>query len=175
MAITTTNAHVNVALYLKNKVESTYIGIGRTSEWENDSTPPQPTRDETSLDETIGYKKVDTASLCRKLSRGEETNYSTVTYQGEEWALVPDEQAYEEQATHVYFEGTIEGNELPLGLYRQVGIFTGLEPNEGETNEALTPDKVMNQGLLEAIENRPPYNRVEQTRIVERFIFSTNT
>ncbi|WP_212680096.1 hypothetical protein, partial [Salmonella enterica] len=98
-------------------------------------------------------------------SRGEETNYSTVTYQGEEWALVPDEQAYEEQATHVYFEGTIEGNELPLGLYRQVGIFTGLEPNEGETNEALTPDKVMNQGLLEAIENRPPYNRVEQTRI----------
>lgn len=172
MAVTTTKAHVNIALYLKNKISSTYLGIGRKEPWDDEEFPPAPDKGREELDSPIGYKKVNLVSLCRRIEDESEATYPTTTYRGEVWELIPDDKAYEEGATEVYFETRVFGNEIATGEYRQVGIFTGLEPVEGVTKPNLKPSEVKDVGTLEFFENRPRQNRTENTNIVERFIIS---
>jgi len=174
MAVTTTEAHVNIALYLKSKINSTYLGIGRSSEWDDEENPPVPTPDTQELDEPIGYKRVNTASLCRRLGQSEEASYPNVTYLGEEWELIPDNLAHEEEATYVYYEAEIQAGELPSGEYRQVGIFTNLIPEEGVNKLNLLPEEVAETGTLEFYENRRMMSRLPESNTIERFIVSTD-
>lgn len=172
MAITTTKAHVNIALYLKNKINSTYIGLGRKTPWDDEENPPTPDKARTKLDSPIGYKKVNLVSLCRRVESEEVATYPTTTYRGEIWELVPDDVAHEEGVTDVYFEARVFGDEIASGEYRQVGIFTELEPKEGVTKPNLMPSEVKDVGTLEFFENRQRQNRTTNTNIVERFIIS---
>lgn len=175
LAVTTTRAHVNIALYLMDKINTTYLGIGKPTEWDDDENPPVPNESINKLTETIGYKKIQKMSLCKHVENEESTEYPTVTYMGQVWALIPRELAYDEEATHVFFETRIQGGDFPPGPYRQVGIFTGLKP-EDENNRnkpVLLPHEVKDRGTLEFYDNRPHQNRTADTTLIERFIVST--
>lgn len=172
MAVTTTKAHVNMALYLKNKVSSTYLGIGGSDAWEDEENPPTPERSRTKLETPIGYKKVNTVSLCKRVESEEDASHNTINYRGEVWELIPDKEAQEQQATHVYYETRIVGSELPVGEYRQVGIFTDLKTKGDVGKPNLLPSEVTDVGTLEFFENRQRQNRTKDTNIVERFIIS---
>lgn len=170
MAIATYNSHVDVAVYYTDKKNSTYFAIGRTTEWSDESTPPQPNDKVTKLEEVIGYKKATKVSLCRPLATGESTDYDTVSYGNRTWVMIPKEKAKEEGAKWVYLETDIVGEELPLGTYRQVGVHSDLQPNTSISKPNLLPGEVQNVGTLLLIDNRQFQNRTAQGTVKERFI-----
>lgn len=175
MAIITRSSQVDVALYLMEKIDSVYLGLGRTSAWDDEDNPPVPDRETEHLDELIGLKKINRMFLCKLATGGGDSGFDTIEYMGETWELIPNSLAHEEGATHVFFEARIEGSELPVGKYRQVGIYTGVTPEEGVSpNKAtLLPEEVQDFGILEFYDNRQLQNRTADTTILERFIVST--
>lgn len=159
MAITTVGAHVSRALDFFDK-KDIYFAIGKTSPWEDDNNPPSPNSDMTSLDEIIGFKKLDSIQLVIPDDSG------TISYRESNWKSVSKEDAYTKKAKWVYIEATIRYDELPLGFYRQIGVYTGLVPKEGVDSgkTALLPDEVENPGILEVVDNRKPSNRLEDQK-----------
>lgn len=168
MAISTYNARIDIARYYANKATTTYFAIGKSSAWSDEMTPPTPSAKTTKLDEVIGYKKATRVSLCRPLVQGESTSYEQVTYGDTTWVLVPDSKAFSEGAKWVYFETDINGDELPLGFYRQVGVHTNLVPSVSKSN--LLPSEVKDSGTLIFYDNRQPQNRMAQSSVKERYI-----
>ncbi|AGI11439.1 hypothetical protein QLX41_gp082 [Listeria phage LMTA-94] len=170
MAIATYNAHVYAALNLKSKIDTTFMAIGKTTAWTDETNPPEPDPNATGLTEVIGYKKLKTMSLCRPQRTGETPTLPTVSYGNKTWVLVPDAQAYTEGAKWLYCEAEFVGDELPVGTYRQVGVFTDLAPKSGVTKPNLLPSEVANVGVLQFFENKQFQNRTPQVTARERFV-----
>ncbi|MCC9083618.1 hypothetical protein LOS22_14345 [Enterococcus faecium] len=57
MAIATNNSRVYASLQLKNKKDSMYLVIGKTSPWTNEDAPPATDPNTSTLQEVVGYKK----------------------------------------------------------------------------------------------------------------------
>lgn len=172
MAIATTDARVTASLSYVDKMDSSYLAIGKTTPWLNENAPPTEDPNTSVLQEVIGYKKVDKVSLCKPLGTDESTSYPTITYGGKKYALIPRDKAYQEKATLVYYETVLLGTELPNGTYRQVGIHTGLVPKAGVTKRALLPTEVQSTGILQFFENKEQQNRTAEVKISEKFILS---
>lgn len=172
MAIATIDARVSASLYYVDQAGSTYLAIGKTTPWTNESAPPAEEQNTSVLQEVIGYKKADKVSLCKPVADGESTSYPTVKYGGKTYALIPKDKAYQEKATLVYFETEVTGTDLPTGFYRQVGMHTGLKPKSGVTKSALLPTEVQSTGILQFFANKEPQNRTSEVRISEKFILS---
>lgn len=167
MATATIQAYVDSAINLYNKRDNTYLAIGKTSEWENELLPPLPEENITDLQELVGFKKMDRVSLCKPLSQGQTTNFPTVEYRGVTWALVPVENAQDEEAYYVFFEALIRGDVLPPSEYRQVGIYTDV-PSSNNT----VPVNTGRQGILYVYDNRQRFNRTQNTSAREAFILN---
>lgn len=172
MAVATYNSHVESAKYFLDKNATTYLAIGKTSAWSDEENPPQDDPNATKLDEVIGYKKADKVSLCRPLVSGEETTFTKIVYGNKTWVLVPKEKATEEGAKWLYAHATIEADDLPLGMYRQVGVHVDLTPSGGIAKLNLLPSEVGSTGTLMAIDNREPQNRIASSSVEEAFILA---
>lgn len=170
MASPTIQAYVDVALGLVAKAESTYLAIGKTTAWDNESIPPMAEDATLNIEEIIGYKKMGTVSICKPLGAEETTTYPTVKYKGTNWALIPTAKAKEEEAYHVYYTATIAGSELPPSEYRQVGVYTGLTTSV--KTPSVLPSEVTKQGTLQFYDNRQRFNRTDKVTVTERFIIS---
>lgn len=170
MAIATNNSRVYAALQLKNKKDSMYLVIGKTSAWTNESTPPETDPNTSSLQEVVGYKKVGKVSLCREYAESDGSKYPIINYGSQKFVLISDSDAYTEKAYMVYIETELSGTELPVGTFRQVGLHTDLVPKSGVTKEALLPNEVTNAGILQFFENRQQQNRTADVTIREKFI-----
>lgn len=168
----TMDASVSAGLYYVDQADSTYLAIGKTTPWINESAPPAGEQSTSVLQEVIGYKKADKVSLCKPVLEGESTPYPTVNYGGKTYALIPKEKAYQERATLVYFETEVAGTDLPTGTYRQVGMHTGLIPKSGVNKKALLPTEVQSTGVLQFFANKENQNRTVEVRVKERFILS---
>lgn len=154
MAISTIHAHVNRASEFFNKA-SIYFAIGKTSAWTDENVPPVEDPATSALTQIIGYKKVNTLYHVVPDPDG------TIKYKDNNWRIVPANQAMAEGARWIYIETTINYDELPLGFYRQVGIYVNLVKKAGVAAGKVTllPDEVENAGTLEAYDNRQLSNR----------------
>lgn len=162
MAVTTVHAHVNRALEFFNK-NDIYFAIGKSTPWSDpgnpkisDSNPPNPDTNATDLQEIIGFKKVETMYLVVP-----DDKNGTIAYRDTKWRIVPVDQALQKGARWVYLDTTIKYDELPLGYYRQVGVYVGLKVAQGVSTSKynLLPSEVRDRGVLEVIDNRQPSNR----------------
>jgi hypothetical protein len=175
MTTMTIKSRVHNAIAQQAEYTSAYVAIGKTSPWTDDSNPPNDDPKATALTEVIGYKKVKQFSLARLLKTGETAesiSYPVVVYKGQQWALIPIDKAYDEEATFLYVEAEIQPDDFPLGMFRQVGLFTGLTPNAGVTKQNLLPSEVANIGLLRVIENREPQNRTASVTAFEQLMLA---
>lgn len=164
----TNSSHIQAALNFKSSYANTYISIGRTSAWSDDQNPPACDPSITILDEPIGYKLVGTCSLVRRPLEGETIPETAITYRSESWIIVPDDQAFTQNAKFLYLSSDIVGDELPLSTFRQIGLFTHLSPNNGVTKPNLLPSEVQSIGVLEAFINDVPRTRtIDQTTTLE--------
>lgn len=162
MACTLIHGHVSRALDFYNKSDI-YMGIGKTTPWdEGESSPPTPVNTD-SLQEVAGYKKVESKFLVIP----DDTGTGELTYQNQRWKIVPYDQALEKGARWVYISTYIAYSEFPTDLvYRQIGVFTGLKVKPGveSSSYALTPDQVSDPGIGEALDNRTPIYREADQR-----------
>lgn len=162
MAVTLLKGHVSRALDFYNK-NSIYIGIGKTTPWqEGDSNPPTPVNTD-ELQEVAGYKKVESKFLVIP----DDTGTGELVYQNKRWRIVPYDQALDMGARWVYISTYIAYSEFDTDLiYRQIGVFTGLQikPGVESSSYALTPDQVLSQGIPEALDNRTPIYREPDQR-----------
>ena len=170
MAITTLKGHVARAIDFYDK-DDIYFVIGHTEAWDDEENPPVP-KNTDEIEDPAGYKKAESKFLCRP-ARDEE--HGEITYRGGSWKIIDREQALEEGARWVYVMSYIAYEEFSTDIvYRQIGLITGLKPTGGkETEPALQPEDVENEGLLEVIDNREPVYRGidqrEQLSIIREF------
>lgn len=169
MAITTYNARVELAKYVISNINTTYLVIGRPTEWSNEEAPPEPTENTTKLDDTIGYKKVSRAVLVRP-TKDSDDNRETISYGNKSWTVIGEDEAISEGAKWVYFESEVVGDELPTGTYRQAGIAIEVEPKTGSEKQALLPDELESAGILMFYDNKQFQNRTEQVTTTERMV-----
>lgn len=160
-AITTLSAHTNRVREFFYK-DDIYFGIAKSTPWEDpsdtnisDTNPPIPEFDTTELNEVIGFKKAEQVLIVVPDDTGE------IVYQDTQWRIVSPEDAFKEKARHIFLSTTIRYDELPLGKYRQVGVFVGLKPKEGipAGQYNLLPSEVQDIGVLEVVDNRQDSNR----------------
>lgn len=173
MAITTLYSNIDAAISLQERMDSTYLVIGKKTAWTDDDNPPAEVDTTTSLSEVIGYKKLKQLSLARPLAEGEDPEtlrFPVVTYGGKSWALIPKEEAYAESARWLYMEAELYPDDLPLGPYRQKGIHVGVVPHEGITKQSLLPSEVSNPGILKFYENKEPQYRAASVYVLEQFV-----
>ena len=176
MAILTMRGHISRAMDFFKK-SSIYVAIGKSSKWQQndcqelngdgfdstvdyDANPPAPSINDDLL-EVIGFKKVEFRSLVVQDDSG------TLEYRGSKWKIVAEDNALSEGARWIYLSTTLTYNELPTSLpYRQVGIYTSLEPNEdiSESQYVLLPEEVSDVGILEVLDNRKPVYRDNDVR-----------
>ena len=166
MAILTIRHHVAEALRFYNAADM-FVGIGHTTPWPNDSSPPAPMDTVEALVEPIGYKPVST----RKLLIPDEAGL--FPWAGQNWTEVLEVDARDEKAIYVYIESRMEYDELPLVSYREVGIFTGLVKAGGAGSGALLPGEVTDPGDLEYLDYRQPepraIDKVDTIGVILRF------
>lgn len=169
MPTATIQSYVENALRIREQADNTYLALGKTSPWENESIPPVAEEDIADLQELVGFKKMDNVSLCKPLADGEGTNFATVKYRGTTWALIPDEKAHEEEAYHVYFSTVITGDDLPSGEYRQVGVYTNIQ---SDATILLPGNSDLSGRTLFFYDNRERFNRTDRVTVTESFIIN---
>lgn len=170
MPTATIQSYVENALRIREQFNETYLALGRTSRWENENIPPVPDEHVTDLQELIGFKRMDTVSLCKPIQEGESTRYPTVNYRGTRWALIPDDKAHEQEAYHIYFSCRVAENDLPSGEYRQVGVYTNIKSDK---NILLPGDSDLQGRTLFFYDNRERFNRTDRVTVTETFVVNT--
>lgn len=148
-AISTAASHVSRALDFYNKTD-VYFCIGKTTVWTDELNPPEP--DPTTLDvsQIIGFKKVETKQLVIPDPSG------SIIYRNTSWTTIVPTNAVASNAKWVYISSTIQYDDLPVGYYRQIGVYSGLilavGVSAGLVN--LLPSQVQSNGILEVLDNR---------------------
>ena len=156
MAITTTSGH-GASAYNFFNVSEVYVGIGRTSPWDDELNPPAPDINDSELDELIGLKKVETRYMVVPDAAG------SIIYRDTRWRPISAdiETIRNEGCKWVYIEAHINYDELPLSAFRQVGIFSHITKADGVPvgQFNLLPSEVDDLGFLEVIDNRTVVTR----------------
>lgn len=147
---------------LELKVKDLWVEFGRpTTAWENESSPPSPVPGATDVDTPYLYLKATYKTLVRSAvdnAEYEEAGGNAVTIGAVQYVYIADEDAYDESAYWLFVKATIDVlNGHPAGAYRQVRLFSGLEPALGhETDTWLLPANVTNPGRRQWIDTCAP-------------------
>ncbi len=147
MGVTTYAGRARRALL--HKQNSVYwVGIGRTTAWNDEQAPPDPQPGSADFEEPIIYVKPTNVSLCKIVSTGED-----ITHLGTKYAFVPDANAIAESARFMYIFARFDPTAgQPFGNFRQIGVFSNLVPAEGHEGDSwLAPENVNDEGMLEFI------------------------
>lgn len=175
MATFTNKGLLQACLFYVNQANSTYLALGRQEPWTNEDMPPIEDPNVTVLDSVIGYKKVNRVSLCRPIDKGVTPKYPVINHGKQSYELIPTDKAEQETGRFmVFYEGDVQGSELPLGEYRQVGIHTGLLPKSGVAKKALLPSEVQSTGVLQFYLNTEQYNRTADSTVIEQFVIAVD-
>ena len=172
LAIETISSHVMVAKSFKNDLPNLWLSIGKTTPWVDEDIPPAEDMFTTTLDEVIGFKKFDTAQLVVPVSSlNNIVPDKTVSYKAEDWAFVTDDDAMKLGARYVYLEATIGPGELPYAVYRQIGIYKGLAPQDRFLDKtALTPNQIEDAGVLLGYDNRLFQRYSDNVKLIEKIV-----
>lgn len=163
LPVTTTVGHASRAISFF-ELSNVYFGLGKITPWEGESEPdfsaPLPSVEARELDELIGMKRVDVKSLVYPDDEG------TVIYRDQTWRKISTEEAIKLGAHWVYIEASVMYDELPATAYRQIGVFSRVQLNEGvpESKSVLLPEDIKSVGILEVFDQRKVVTRNEDSK-----------
>lgn len=175
--VATYKSHVSRAWAFYQDTPNIMFAIGRTTAWDNENNPPPPVLDKDELDEVIGYKRFGTMKFVIPDSEG------LITVDGVRWTEVtvdpgiPDDTIYKaalrENSRWVYVETILEPEDFTGQTYRQIGLYSRIELDEGvsESEEIYIPAQIEDHGILEVYQNRRPiYRQIDQRELVALII-----
>lgn len=162
LPIITNTAHCSRAIAFVEQGDI-FIGIGRTSPWEGENeegfVPPEPNLNAENLDELIGMKRADRVSFVMPDEHGE------IEYANIKFKTLSKAEALKEKSRWVLVECTIYFDELPPVAYRQIGIFSRVQVEDGQGKKRiLMPDDIKDVGILEVLANRKVTTRQSDTK-----------
>ena len=131
-----------------------FIGVGRTTPWEDEENPPPPSTNATDVEEPILYKKPDRLSFVVL-----DDEDGTIPVLGHFYKLLSIEEARSIQCRSVLFQVSLSILDFEQEIaYRQIGLFGFLTPSEGnESKTILRPQEIDDVGYIFHISNRSPY------------------
>lgn len=166
-SVVVTEERVDKAKEFKDAYDEFWLGLGRTSEWDDEDNPPEPTGDESTLDELFGYVlsqvEVDWSEEDKKcvFAVEDEENYDFI-YRDRYYRKVEDGNEYDEEATTLYFRINIDIEDFDsVEEFRQVGVFYDVVRDTDNTSsdatvldyDGTTDDDVDDEGNLYALSN----------------------
>lgn len=146
---------------LELKQKELWVEFGRpTTAWDDEDNPPSPVPGAEDVDIPYLYVKATYKTLCRPASNEEYEAAGTdaVMIGTSKYIYVADEDAYTESARFLFVKATIDvANGHPAGTFRQVRLFSDLEPLIGhETDTWLLPENVTSPGIRQWTDTCPP-------------------
>lgn len=137
-----------------------WIAVGRTSAWTDENNPPDEDRNDSDITEIVGFKKADVVSLAKQDGGG------AIEFNGQNYTLVSDGNAYTETARFVYIKASLEYDTFPVVTFRQTAIYADLTPASGhESDDPILPADVSDNGILRYYRNHVP--RFRDNEIVD--------
>lgn len=175
--VSTYKSHVSRAWSFYNDTPRIMFAIGKTTPWTNENQPPNPVIDKNTLDELIGFKKVD-----RMLFVIPDPVNGTIVIDNVRWTpiepdpAIPGDTLYNAirraNARWVYVETVLESTEFPNTTYREIGLYSRILLNDGVSTSQLTynPSEILDSGILEAWKTRPPVYKTSGQREMLSFV-----
>ena len=157
--------------WINTNLSYRFIGIGKTTAWEDENNPPVPDENMTEVTELVGLQRVDSYKFAKVIPNPTTLQKRTsVYYKGLYYAVTQDsEVAMSEGYTSIMVQVTLDRDTIeaiPVGItFRQVGLYVGVNatPQEiqyGITREAWDNKSADDKGMLEVVDNRPPLGRL---------------
>ena len=185
-----------MAELVESQFKGLWLGIaqGPYQGWNNEIVPPNPPLIPTGKDPTgkglthlMGVKHIDHICLVVPVIGNQSDtggapkptpNSSVIVYKGQQWQPVSDNDAMKYGARWVYVQADIHPEDLPYGIFRQTGLYYGLQPkpeyaNNTNTaiNEAYTPNQLQkNTGYLMAYDNQRIQGYYSNTALEESIV-----
>lgn len=141
-----------------------WVGVGRTTPWPNENSPPAEDPTLTTLQEIQGYKRVDSVQFVVEDPNG------TILFRNRRYRIVPEQNIYTEGARWLYLTATLLFDQFPIVTFRQTGIFVDVVPTAGNENkDVLLPNQVQSARLIGYV-NHQPRIRVSWGKDVLEFV-----
>ena len=159
-SIVTNKGHSKRAISWYNDAKDAFIGIGRTTSWEDEMNPPNPTYDSV-FEEPICYKQIEQKFYVVPDDTG------TIFYRNQHYKIIQENEVVDQKCRWVFCSCWLNYDEAPVGVgYRQIGLFTGLKRNPGISiaQYVLLPSQVASEGDLEVLSNDTVTYRSESKR-----------
>ncbi len=143
-----------------------WIGIGKTSPWPGDGSPPQVDPETMVLTEMVAFKKAETITLVVPDPDG------AIEHLRQRWMPVTVGEARNKKSRWVYIATWLRYDEVPIVDYRQTGAFiapvrkTEVAPGKS----VLLSSEIEDIGYLIAVSNRSPIPRAEDQKELVEFI-----
>lgn len=148
-----------------------FVGIGRTTPWNDENNPPYPDEKMTEVTELIGLQRIDSYKYAKVIQNPTTLQKKTgVYYKGLYYSVTQDKNvAIQDGYTSVICEVTLDRDTIeaiPIGVtYRQVGLYIGVKATADEIKYGITRAEWNNKpaadkGTLEIVDNRPPIGRL---------------
>lgn len=144
---------------LNTKAQSNlYIGIGRTTAWDDENNPDVPSVTDTEIEELIYIKKIGVKHLVVL-----DAVTPDVEVAGNSYRYVSDNDVYDENAYFLYVSASFDYvNVCPTSVtFRQIGLLLDPKDSEGDLleDEEYLAAAVTDQGKLLYIDNRIAISR----------------
>ncbi len=149
-----------------------FIGIGKTTAWEDEANPPIPDERQEEVTELIGLQRVDSYKFAKVIPNPTTLQKRTgVYYKGLYYSVTQDVNiALAEGYTSVMVQVTFDRDTvdaIPVGVtFRQLGLYIDVNATADEIKYGITREQWFNKpledrGTLELIDNRSPLTRSE--------------
>ena len=146
-----------------------WIGIGRTTAWDDEENAPDPSNAALALDEIVGLVKPASLQMVVPATDGEIEMFAQKFH-----ALTPPydiDTLIAAGARWVYVPAWLMYDQFPVVTYRQNGVYSGVEHTGEPGAVILLPGQVTSYGQLEVITNHEKLQRrTDQKELVEFII-----
>ena len=134
-------------------LSNVFVGVGRTTPWENEEDPPVPSTDVTAIEELILYKRPDKLTFVVPDASG------NIVILGTTYRELTLEEARTLQVKLALIQVTFSTSDFGgTADYRQIGVFNYVVPTTGnESKNVLLPSEIADQGYPIHFANRSPY------------------
>ena len=156
--------------WMNSNLSYRFVGIGRTSPWEDENNPPYPDERQTEVEELIGLQRVDSYKFAKVIPNPTTLQKRTgVYYKGLYYSVTQDSDiALNEGYTSIMIQVTLDRDtveSIPVDVtFRQVGLYVDVNATPDEIQYGITRTQWLNKleadrGMLEVIDNRQPLSR----------------
>lgn len=145
---------VRIAKLMKDNFEF-WIGLGRTTPWDNDDNPPQETSSVDIISDICGLRKAEIVSFVVPDAAGD------IVFRGARYRRVNDNEIYSVKSRWLYIATWFEFDLFPLVTFRQTAVFVDVIPRVGfEGYKMLLPNQIQSYGIMLGYINHYPRKRV---------------